>query len=219
MIVLLVVSIHKSRLPTTSEIHPPFASAPDRVSVNQGPVGVAKRVADFSSDEKVELTQKFNEKFKPAIENWCKAYKGRIPFKPEDVTLDKFHSKLPGGFYTFMIGNTTFTIFDSKNGARVFYMMTHDAANVLNSLPRTGTQRDLSVPVNREEVLRMVKADTGVEYKPNQVEIKPTAVACALDGGAFVEVGRQMVGDFELITATNLSFVVAPDGELIAYQH
>ena len=48
--------------------------------------------------ERLDLARKFNEKFKPAVAKWCKAYEGRIPFRAEDVTLDKFHSVLGGHF-------------------------------------------------------------------------------------------------------------------------
>jgi hypothetical protein len=179
----------------------------------------SKRASDFSPQEKIDLEKKFNSRFKPALENWCKAYGGRSPFLPSDVSFDKFHSKLAGGFYTFMIGDTTLTIFDSKKGTRVFYVMTREAAKLLNSIPTSGAPRNLAVPIKRDEVLKMVKADTGVDYQPSQVEIKPTAAACALDGGAFVEVGRVMKGDMEILTENSLSFVVSSDGKLVSYQH
>ncbi|MCO5051758.1 MAG: hypothetical protein M9920_05600 [Verrucomicrobiae bacterium] len=165
------------------------------------------------------FAERFEKAFKPAIKKWCLAYQGRIPFKLEAVTPDKFHSRLAGGLYTFMIDGTTLTISDSKQGTRVFYMMTQEAAHDLNTIGVHNGPRNLTVPVTREEVLRMVKADTGVDFQPNQVEIKPTAAACAVDGGAFVEVGRQVLGDLEIMTGTNISFVVAADGKLICYQH
>ena len=179
----------------------------------------SRRASEFSSQEKKDLGKKFEAKFKPALESWCKAYAGRTPFLPQDVVFEKFHSKLAGGFYTFMIGDTTLTFLDNKKGTKVFYMMTHEAATALNAVPTDGSPRNLTMPIKRDEVLKMVKADTGIDYQPNQVEIKPTAAACALDGGAFVEVGRLMKGDLEILTDKSLSFVVSSDGKLVSYQH
>jgi hypothetical protein len=72
-----------------------------------------------------DLTNRFEKRFKPAIARWCEIYKGRIPFRESDVTIDKFHSKLDGYLYTFMIGSTTFTIADTKNGAWVSHRVSH----------------------------------------------------------------------------------------------
>lgn len=90
--------------------------------------------------------------------------------------------------YTFMIGDTTFTMLQAQESARVSYLMTSKAAAEMNSLPGQGFVPNLKPPVSREEVIRMVKADSGVEYKPNEVLIRPTAAACALNGGAFVRI-------------------------------
>lgn len=200
---------------------PPLPTAP-APSITNNPVqsgNPSKRASDYSGQEKAELERKFTAKFKPALESWCKAYEGRIPFLPGDVTFDKFHSKLAGGFYTFMIGDTTLTFLDNRKGTKVFYMMTHEASVALNAMPAGGSPRNLTTPIKRDEVLKMVKTDTGIDYQLNQVEIKPTAAACALDGGAFVEVGRLMKGDMEILTENSLSFVVSSDGKLASYQH
>jgi len=210
----LFLGLQKNDEPHSQPAPVPILTNTPPQSANQ-----SKRASEFSTQEKKDLEIKFKSKFKPAIENWCKAYEGKIPFLPSDVTFDKFHSKLAGGFYTFMIGDTTLTIFDSKKGTRVFYMMTREAATALNTLPTSGNPRNLTVPIKRDEVLKMVKADTGFDYQPSQVEIKPTAAACALDGGAFVEVGRVMKGDMEILTENSLSFVVSSDGKLVSYQH
>ena len=200
---------------------PPLPPAPVPIQTNttKHSNNASKRASEFLPQERAELEKRFESKMKPALEKWCKAYDGRIPFLPSDVTFDKFHSKLAGGFYTFMIGSTTLTILDSKKGTRVFYMMTREAATALNSIPTSGAPRNLTVPIKRDDILKMVKADTGIDYQPNQVEIKSTATACALDGGAFVEVGRVMNGDMEILTENSLSFVVSSDGNLVSYQH
>lgn len=192
----------------------------DKTNSVKGLRGNTRRFADVTESEKAELADVFNQKLKPAVARWCKAYEGHLPFAPEDVTLDKFHSTLAGFLYTFMIGDTTLTIASHKgsNDNRVFYVMTRDAARALNSIPSAGTVPVLSLPVNREEVLQMVKTDTGVDYQPNQVVIKPTGVACALNGGAFVEVGKQYLNGME-VGGSGLSFVVNSNGTIVNFQN
>jgi hypothetical protein len=210
----LFFSFRKSAKPSL-----PPASVSIQTNTTKSFTNPSKRASELSPQEKAELEKRFESKLKPALVKWCQAYEGRIPFLPSDVTIDKFHSKLAGGFYTFMIGGTTLTFMDSKKGTRVFYMMTREAAKQLNSMLTDGSPRNLTVPIKRDEVLKMVKADTGIEYQPSQVEIRPTAAACALDGGAFVEVGRVVKGDMEVLTENSLSFVVSSDGNVVSYQH
>ena len=199
--------------------------APDKISaqINQpaAPRSSAMRTSGMTEDEKAELAKKFEEKFKPAAERWFKAYEGRIPFRPEDFALDKFHSRLGSYMYTFMINSDiTFTIQDSRdpNGtAKVSYLMSRKAAVEMNQLPGNGFVPDLKVPISREDVIRMVKADSGVEFKPNEVIIKPTAAACALNGGAFVDL-RPTGADPNNALSSKVSMVFGPDGNLINYE-
>lgn len=177
----------------------------------------AKRAADMSEDERAKLAQDFKEKYKPTVENWFKAYEGRIPFAQEEFTLDSFHSRLGDYMYTFMIGDTTFTIQDSRKlGLKVSYLMTRRAAKELNQMPGKGFVPDLSVPVSREEIIRMVKTDTGIEFKLNEVIVKPTAAACAFNGGAFVDI-LPSGADPENGLNNKISMVFGADGKLVNY--
>jgi hypothetical protein len=201
----------------------PIASASDRLSQTSNnfaslPGGNGSlRAANMTELEKAELAKNFNEKFKPAVEKWCKAYAGHVPFHPEDFTLDRFHSRLGRNLYTFMIGDASLTVGDSNEKAWVFDFMTGNGARALNSVPKAGIVPDLSVPIKAEEVLRMVKADTGDDFKPNQVVIKPTGAACSLSGGAFVDVGRQMMNGMEVMNGKSLALVFGADGKLVNY--
>jgi hypothetical protein len=116
-------------------------SKPDKVQSppEAGPVPTAKvetapptskletirreRMADWDN-----FTNRFEKRFKPEIARWCKIYEGRLPFAASDVTLDKFHSKVGGFIYTFMLGSTTFSVYDGPQGTHVFYMMTRGPA-------------------------------------------------------------------------------------------
>ena len=214
VVVLMALYFHKSKQP---QIPLPTTSTPDETKSVLA--GVNKPISAFTEAEKSELAKRFNERFKPAIEKWCNAYAGHIPFNATDVTLDKFHSTLGGGMFTFMVGSATLTISDNRHGTKVFYMMTNEGAKKLNSIPLDGQPRNLTFPVIREEVLKMAEADTGLKYELKDIDIKPTAAACSIDGGAFVEVGMKYENGMQLILPDNLSFVVGADGKLIAYQH
>lgn len=176
-----------------------------------------KRASDMTEEEKAKLAKDFKEKYRPTVEKWFQAYSGRIPFEVGDFTLERFHSCLGDYMYTFMIGDTTFTVQDSpKLGLKVSYLMTRKGAVDLNSMPGNGFVPDLTVPVTREEVIDMVKSDSGKEFKPNEVIIKPTAVACAVNGGAFVSIlptGK----DPENGLNKKISMVFGSDGKLISY--
>jgi len=181
------------------------------------PRSFTKRTADFTNEERAKLAKDFAERYRPVVEKWFNAYAGRIPFRLEDFTLDKFHSRLGDYMFTFMIGDVTFTVQDNpKLGLKVSYLMTRQGVRQLNQVPQGGFVPDLSVPTTREEVLRMVKEDTGVEFKPNEVLIKPTAAACALNGGAFVDIlpaGK----DPNNAMNYNISMVFDSAGKLVNY--
>jgi hypothetical protein len=95
--------------------------------------------------------------------------------------------------------------------------MTRNGARDLNRLPRVGFVPDLTRPVGREDIIRMVKADSGIEFKPNEVLIKPTAAACALNGGAFVDV-LPIGADPNNFLSSKISMVFGPDGKLVNYE-
>lgn len=175
------------------------------------------RATEFTEEEKSKFTQDFKEKYRPAAERWYNAYEGRVPFKLEDFTVDKFHSRVFQNAYTFMIGETTFTIQDSKQGTSVSYLMTRKAANQINQSPGNGFVPNLTTPVSREDVIRMVKADSGVEFKPNEIIIKPTGAASALNGGAFVDIlpsGKDPNNALNYV----ISMVFNADGMLVNYE-
>jgi len=76
---------------------------------------------------------------------------------------------------------------------------------------------DLKTPVTTEEIIRMVKADSGVEFKPNEVIIRPTAKASALNGGAFVDL---LPAGLDPNNALNykISMVFDASGKLVNYE-
>jgi hypothetical protein len=167
-----------------------------------------------------DFTNRFEKRFKPEIERWCKVYEGRLPFSASDVTPDKFHSKVGGFVYTFMIGDTTFSVYDGPEGTRVFYMMARQAARQLNTVPSGAVQHDISTPVTRPVITGLLKGDSGIDFPADQISIHPTGTFSAMSGGVMVEAGG-ITGNnvFRIMTRTNLDFVLDGNGELVSYQH
>jgi len=87
----------------------------------------------------------------------------------------------------------------------------------MNRLPGNGFVADLTVPVKTEDVIRMVNADTGVAFKPSEIKIKPTAAACALNGGAFVNV-LPTGADPNNGLSSKIDLVFDHNGKLINYE-
>ncbi len=182
----------------------------------------AVRAEDFTESQKAELVKLFEERWKPAVEKWYHAYEGRVPFPLEAVTFDKFYSVFTGKSFTFVIGDITLVVMDDQQReARVFYLMTRKDALQMKSIPTDGKPPDLSVPVSREEVIRMVKADTGVEFKnnTNKCRIIPSGASSSVQGGAFVEMvpPGAFQGNYEYNPQSAVSLVFGPDGKLVNY--
>ena len=179
------------------------------------------KAADFSASEKAAIEDKFNSKMKPAIETWLTAYAGHVPFGLNDVTFATFHNRVGRNasyyVYTFVFDGMTLTVQESNGVFKVNYLMVRQAALAINSTPAPGGTPDLSVPVSSDEVRRLVKADTGVEFQSNEVIIRPTGAASALNGGAFVNLlptGK----DPNNALNYKIMMVFGSDGNLVNYE-
>lgn len=150
------------------------------------------RASDFSDAEKADLKKKFDERIKPTVDRWLLVYDGHCPFKSDDFTFDKFHNRLGRNssfyVYTFVFDGLTVAVQESNGKYKMNYLMQREGAVAINSIPPNGFVPDLNVPVSKEEIIRMVEADTNIRFKPNEIIIRPTGAATALKGGAFVDV-------------------------------
>jgi hypothetical protein len=176
-------------------------------------------LANLTPSEREELAKKFNEKFKPTVENWFKAYDNRLPFRLDALTLETFRSRMGrenNHLYTFVFDGITLVIKDANDSTKVMYMMTRKAATELNQLPANGFVPDFNLSVTREDVIRMVKADSGVEFKPNEVIMRPTAAGTAMNGGAFVKL-LPTGADPENGLSSKIELVFGADGNLANY--
>lgn len=171
----------------------------------------------MTPDERAEFQKKFAEKLKPAVERWWAVYAGHSPFRPEDVTADKLRERIfpgsPAQGYGFVINGTTLCIEDNRGLVYVQYIMS-PGARQLGQLPK-GPAPPAEVSISREEIMRLVKADSGRDFPPNQVAITPTSWSSAMNGGVEVEVGE---GVYEKYTPLpEYSMVFGPDGNLACY--
>ena len=148
------------------------------------------RASELPEQQMDDIAKLFKEKFQPALVKWAEAYSNRVPFNLSAVTMDKFHSTLGSHMFTFMLDDTTLTFMLDRNGenAHVGCMMVRQAAVAMNQLPPPGTQPNLVMPVTPSQALAMIDADTGTTFKPNEVMIRPTGKASAMNGGAFVDI-------------------------------
>lgn len=180
-----------------------------------------KKATDFTIEEKAELAKKFREQLKPAVEKWINAYKGRVPFNLNDLTFDTFNNRIGRNssfyVYSFVFNGITLTVEERNGKVKVNYLMVRKAAIAVNHLPQKGFVPNFSVPIKRADVIRMVEADSGVEFKPNEIIIRPTAAATALNGGAFVHIlptGK----DPNNALNYKISMIFGPDGKLVSYE-
>ena len=207
---------------TPDKTPPPPESAPvpsASVQTNAPEKLATVRRVQLGDAEMADLADRFEKRFKPEIARWCKVYEGRLPFQAGDVTLDKFHSKVGGFLYTFMIGDTTFTVYDGPQGTHVFYMMTREAASQLNSVSTGGAPPNLSTPTARPVITALLKADSGIDYPADQVSIHPTGQFSSMQGGVMVEAGGIPGNNaYRIMTATNLDFVLDGNGQMVSYQ-
>jgi hypothetical protein len=180
-----------------------------------------KRAGEFSSAEIAELHQNFKDRFQPAIQKWTSAYGERVPAEIATVSVTNFVERLGANtnysLYTFVVGDFTLTIQDTPRAAKVMYLMSKSGARLLNTDHPGGAAPDISVPVQRDEIIRMAYADAGRRFNPNEVHITPTALGTGVNGGAFVKLipeGADPNNDLSV----KLDMVFGPDGKLLNYE-
>jgi hypothetical protein len=95
------------------------------LSSNQVPheLEFRQKANELTDAEKLEMTNLFVAKLKPAVEKWFSVYSNRVPFDLADFSLDKFTdrtgTRIPQ--YMFVMGDITLTIEDSADTCKVRY--------------------------------------------------------------------------------------------------
>jgi len=173
--------------------------------------------SELPADENADFEKKFVEQIKPAVERWCKTYEGHVPFRLEDVTPDKFRERYgnsPSFYdYGFVINGTTLSVVDYHGEVFVAYLMS-PAAALLLQIPKN-PEPPKPVAVSREEILRLLKADSGQDFPTDQIAMRPTAYAGAMNGGVSVDVGEGVNAAYAPLF--KYSMVFGPDGNLACY--
>lgn len=202
------------------EVMPPLAEPAKPASTviqEKGRPHIKLRASELTAEETAEFEKKFAEKIKPAVERWCKIYAGHVPFELKDVTADKLRERFgkDSSFYDygFVINGTTLSVVDDHGAVHVSYLMS-PAAALLFQIPRN-PGRPKPVSVTKEEILRLLKADSGEDFPANQIAMRPTAYAGAMNGGVSVDVGEGVNADYAPLF--RYSMVFGPDGNLACY--
>ena len=89
--------------------------------------------------------------------------------------------------YTFMVDGTTVVVSDFDGKASLMYVSA-PSAKKLTQLPH-GEAPNPEMSVTKEEVMRLLKEDSGKDIDPIKVRMTPSGFSSALNGGAIVEVG------------------------------
>jgi hypothetical protein len=180
------------------------------------PRRLSERAEDMTAEERAEFEKKFTTKLKPAVERWCKLYAGHTPFRPDDLTPDKLRTVVSpdsARSYAFVVNGTTLCVDDDPGDACVSYLMA-PAARQLDQLPKEPAP-PVPVSITRQEIMRLLKADSGRDFPPNEVAITPTAWSGAMNGGVYVDAGKNVRS---YSSPEDYSMVFGPDGNLACYQ-
>ncbi|HWX22437.1 MAG TPA: hypothetical protein VN578_21255 [Candidatus Binatia bacterium] len=193
--------------PTTSAI-PPTTNRTFRVR---------HKASELTADEKSAFLQNFEQRYKPAIDKWFKAFSGHVPFAPDKVTPDQLAERIGTNpsynEYVFVIDGITLGVQDSKGVAQVHYLNAPHQTQKLATLPDQNQPPALAPPVAKEEIAQMLLAESGTAFAPQEIRITPSGVSGSLNGGALVSVG----GDAENGASWNYDLAFAPDGKLAYY--
>jgi len=204
-----------------------LSSAPEHTNVEaavaeqKGPLRqhrhIKERVEDMTEDEKARFEKEFAEKIKPAVRRFCDAYAGHISFRPEDVTMDKLRvvSNLRSDChsYDFVIDGTTCGVIDDAGKVYVDSLMAPAARDLVNIPSNPSPPKDGSV--SKEEILRLIKADSGKDFPPDWIAIIPTGRSSAMNGGVSVYVGEG--ANLPAPPLSKYAMVFGPDGNLVCY--
>jgi hypothetical protein len=179
---------------------------------------IRRRVADFSADEKAQFLADFEQRYRPAISNWCSAYDGHLPLAPEHITPDKFVERFSRdtasfGEYVFVVDGITLGVRDMRGTAVVDYLNDPQQTRKMTILPKMAGPPITTLPISRDEVLKILEADSGSQYLAHDVRMKPSGFSGALNGGAFVHIG----GDPENSASWKYNLVFGPDSKLAFY--
>jgi len=176
------------------------------------------RYSDFSDAERAEFQSNFVARYKPALDKWANAFSGRVPFSPDEITPDKFAERIGPTAryheYIFVVDGITIGVADKVGtAARVDYLNAPTQTRQLATIPTSGQPPIATVPITRDEIIQMLYADGGVQFKPSDIRITPTGISGSLNGGAYIGVG----GNPDNEASWDYDIVLGSDGKLAFY--
>lgn len=178
---------------------------------------IKSKLSEFTPAQREEFEKDFQEKYQPAIQKWCSAYKGHVPFDPYDVTRDNFAERVGREKryreFVFVVNGITLGVRDSRAaGVSVDYLNAPQQTRQMTVVP-DGSQAPITVlPVSREDVQAMLQTD-GWQDTNEWMEIIPTGLSGSLNGGAMVHVG----GNSDNGASWKYDLIFGPDGKLAYY--
>lgn len=181
---------------------------------------IRRRAGEMTDAEKQEFRAAFEGRLKPALVKWCQTYEGRIPFSAERVTVGSFVERIgrDGAHYeyVFVVDGVTLGIRESASDSggltRVAYLNAPQSKRLME-LPSGAGPPSFDLPITKEEVARMLRKESGVEFEPGRIRMIPTGASSVMNGGARVEVG----GDPQNFLSWQYTLVFGPDGKLAYY--
>lgn len=178
-------------------------------------INVRVRPSEFNEEQMAEFRTNFDRKYRPAVSNWCNAYKGHLPFSLAALTADKFVERLGRGesfyTYTFMVDGVTVCVTDENGSARMFYLNAPQTQQLMG-LPK-GSSPFQESPIPKNEIKKMLKLDSGADFADGDINIIPSGFSSALNGGAYVSIG----GDPNNSATWKYTLVFGSDGKLAYY--
>jgi len=180
---------------------------------------VHSEAINMTDAEKTQFQQTFKEKIKPAVERWCSVYSNHIPFSADDVTTDKLKQLIfpgrPVHGYAFVLDGITVYVQDERGDVYVQYIMQRSGLDQAMdvSKPPDSLKKD---SVTRAEILKLLKADSGFDFPPEQLMTRPTGISGAMNGGVYVDAGEG-VNEPNHASNAEYSLVFGPDGKMVSY--
>lgn len=114
--------------------------------------------------------------------------------------------------YIFVVNGITLGIQDKGGVAMVDYLNVPKETGKMTMLPH-GEAPISKTPVSKEDVVRMLAAESGIQLKPNDIRMIPSGYSGALNGGAVVSVG----GNPDNAASWQYNLVFRSDGKLAYY--
>lgn len=174
----------------------------------------------MTSADRAVFEKAFPEKIKPAMERFAKVYAGRLPFDVKHVKPDKLADCIlpdqdEGRAYVFVINGTTFGVTYNHGSVFVNLLMAPGAQPLFQL--SGGSKTPMEPSVSRDEILNLLKADSGNVFPPDQIAIRPAPAGSPMNGGVSVDVGKGVNDANMAFDDIKYSMVFDPKGMLCCY--